>query len=410
VEAAFYLSQKISGVQCQNAHIIGHFRRHIVPPFSSTFGQFPSGVSRHLDLFMDLFRRFKCSQEIDRYMALGAFGLWQQSTNPFVSMARDWCAKDFFTFITYSSIAHNGDLNMMCSAGVRNLHKTAEWPSWVPDYSPEGIANRPLLPYGYHNSGFNASGRWAIPPSVREVTRGPWCVSHLKAKYPLTSDRVIQRAILDMLYSRRDERLVKTGKRISCVQKVHGRYDTRATSHESGVNADRATILHWFSEVKKSQPTSSPCRLRSDFSRMLVADGMMRLWYMERQFTPDVSEKMFSTLVQSWENEKNNINSSQVQKCYSLMKDFLEEINECCRGLCLFILENGSYGLCPPETTDGDIVCLLLGGKAPFVLRPTQYQGGKGYFNLIGDCYVNGIMSGEAANWWEIWTERFYLV
>ena len=40
----------------------------------------------------------------------------------------------------------------------------------------------------------------------------------------------------------------------------------------------------------------------------------------------------------------------------------------------------------------GDLICVLYGGQTPFVLR--REDGGM--FRLIGDCYVHGIMEGEA--------------
>jgi len=36
-------------------------------------------------------------------------------------------------------------------------------------------------------------------------------------------------------------------------------------------------------------------------------------------------------------------------------------------------------------------VCVLFGGKTPFCLRPW----GHGYL-LVGECYVHGLMNGEA--------------
>jgi hypothetical protein len=51
------------------------------------------------------------------------------------------------------------------------------------------------------------------------------------------------------------------------------------------------------------------------------------------------------------------------------------------------ILGTGPEGLCV-----GDIVCVLFGGDVPFILRPSS----QGNYQLIGECYVSGIMRGEA--------------
>jgi hypothetical protein len=53
--------------------------------------------------------------------------------------------------------------------------------------------------------------------------------------------------------------------------------------------------------------------------------------------------------------------------------------------------KKGYYVLGPKVLEAGDIVCVLLGGKMPFCLRPL---GSK--YLLIGECYVHGLMDGEA--------------
>ena len=45
----------------------------------------------------------------------------------------------------------------------------------------------------------------------------------------------------------------------------------------------------------------------------------------------------------------------------------------------------------PVSSLAGDLVCVVMGAAVPFVLRPTH----AGY-QLIGECYVHGLMNGEA--------------
>ncbi|KAL8917298.1 MAG: hypothetical protein Q9208_008019 [Pyrenodesmia sp. 3 TL-2023] len=52
----------------------------------------------------------------------------------------------------------------------------------------------------------------------------------------------------------------------------------------------------------------------------------------------------------------------------------------------------GRYVLGPKVMETGDVVCVLFGGKMPFVLRPWD----DGRFLLVGECYVHGLMQGEA--------------
>lgn len=55
----------------------------------------------------------------------------------------------------------------------------------------------------------------------------------------------------------------------------------------------------------------------------------------------------------------------------------------------------GYVGLFPLAARPGDKVMILEGGHTPFLLRPVEEDG---TFTLVGECYVHGIMKGEA---WE---------
>jgi hypothetical protein len=57
---------------------------------------------------------------------------------------------------------------------------------------------------------------------------------------------------------------------------------------------------------------------------------------------------------------------------------FLQE----CRHRRLFITVQGYMGLAPPTAREGDLVCVLLGGDVPFILRPSNSN-----YLLIGESY-----------------------
>jgi len=71
----------------------------------------------------------------------------------------------------------------------------------------------------------------------------------------------------------------------------------------------------------------------------------------------------------------------------------------------LFVTRKGFLGLGPPQTVGGEKVFVLYGGKAPFLLRDKTDKTDKiinnpgPYYELVGDCYVHGIMDGEVMNW-----------
>ncbi|KAH7175267.1 heterokaryon incompatibility protein-domain-containing protein [Dactylonectria macrodidyma] len=63
----------------------------------------------------------------------------------------------------------------------------------------------------------------------------------------------------------------------------------------------------------------------------------------------------------------------------------------------LFRTERGYLGLGPRSARAGDQIWLIAGARTPFVLRPARDDAqGRLCFQLIGECYVHGMMHGEA--------------
>ncbi|KAL8928745.1 MAG: hypothetical protein Q9208_001523 [Pyrenodesmia sp. 3 TL-2023] len=52
----------------------------------------------------------------------------------------------------------------------------------------------------------------------------------------------------------------------------------------------------------------------------------------------------------------------------------------------------GMIGLAPDTCRENDCIVILLGCESPMVLRPTN----DGYYTVVGECYVHGLMEGEA--------------
>lgn len=65
----------------------------------------------------------------------------------------------------------------------------------------------------------------------------------------------------------------------------------------------------------------------------------------------------------------------------------------CSMNRSVFNTNMGYMGLGPNALLPDDIVCVLLGGIVPFVLRPRE-----GYYQLVGDAYVHGMMDAEAVS------------
>ena len=60
-----------------------------------------------------------------------------------------------------------------------------------------------------------------------------------------------------------------------------------------------------------------------------------------------------------------------------------------------FVSEAGFMGLAPASTQKGDQLWFLSGAEVPFILRPKMVEDGVKCFELVGEAYVHGLMSGE---------------
>jgi hypothetical protein len=79
--------------------------------------------------------------------------------------------------------------------------------------------------------------------------------------------------------------------------------------------------------------------------------------------------------------------------------------HEMTKGRKYFTTSNGYMGLGPNTLQSGDIVCIPYGCKVPHVVRvvpETNLPEEKSY-RLVGECYVHGIMDGEAIEHRDEW-------
>ena len=74
---------------------------------------------------------------------------------------------------------------------------------------------------------------------------------------------------------------------------------------------------------------------------------------------------------------------------------FHEAFVRACNDRRFFVTKKGYMGMAPESTKEGDLVAIIFGGKVPYIIRSTE----NGY-RFIGDCYVPGLMKGEAVDEW----------
>jgi len=67
-----------------------------------------------------------------------------------------------------------------------------------------------------------------------------------------------------------------------------------------------------------------------------------------------------------------------------------------CRGRRFFVTKKSYMGMGPQTLRGGDNVVIMFGGQVPYVLRQVDNNSHR----FVGDCYVPGLMQGEAVDEW----------
>jgi len=73
----------------------------------------------------------------------------------------------------------------------------------------------------------------------------------------------------------------------------------------------------------------------------------------------------------------------------------IKRIQDVCAHRRLFVTRRGYIGLGPWNAQVEDAVCVLKGGKTPFLLRGKEGEKDEGVYELVGEAYVHGLMGGE---------------
>ena len=84
---------------------------------------------------------------------------------------------------------------------------------------------------------------------------------------------------------------------------------------------------------------------------------------------------------------------------------FLDAVATACVGRHLFYTVSAMRGVGPWDTQSGDKVCVIHGTPVPFIIRRCEEKQG---YTLVGECYIDDIMHGEAVDdrrYEETWIE-----
>jgi len=172
--------------------------------------------------------------------------------------------------------------------------------------------------------------------------------------------------------------------------------DSTTYAMDQDVRKEKSTAAHWNkwrSTPDRKQPYGDELAQKNAFTRTAVVGKLLVEVEDEVQsgdWTSFWEVALGWTGYVSSEADK----SGDRERYFDLMARYLNAYDTAPQ---FFTTERGWMGRGPAELRAGDVVCVLFGADVPFILRPAPNER---YF-LIGECYLDGIMYGEALKWLE---------
>jgi hypothetical protein len=301
-------------------------------------------------------------------------------------------------------VASTGDLDILCRhwAPPKHVLRSASskddppLPSWIlPVYSstkflgsryrkrglkiPDSLVGKP------NEKKYNASGQYAASArfeqsTVQKVSRERWQLSSTRNQY-------IKQPVFE------DQR------RFNGFMFVQGfRMDSIAEIGPRG--AEGIIPYEWLDMIDMDREG-----IQEEFWRTLVAN---------RGDDNKAAEAWYG---RSWKycldnSHHGDINMTALRHAgdAKMVKPFLDRVQSVIWNRKFFVSkDSGLLGLAPLYAKAGDLICIFYGCSVPVILR--EHVSAGHYFQFIGECYVHGVMDGEAlrqqAN--RDWHEEFKL-
>lgn len=295
----------------------------------------------------------KCSDMRDRiYGVLG-----QLRETEFLGLIPDYSMSvaEVYTDTTKRYIEHFGKLSILSQCELPTLGPILDLPTWVPDWS--GSLSSSLV--------------HAVLPPLFDL---------------LTGNFTMNSALLQAY-----------GIQCGIVSRVLGVYEV---AQPFGCPAEIARglqkLLH---EAEKHAPVQPVYVNREDvleaYTRTLWVDNFGDRWLPNSSHEPAYQDciSLVRVLVES--------GIDLITQAFPRQTDInrcLNRAHRACTGRALFSTEDGRIGLAPASLAAGDDLCLLFSCCKPLVLRPVSDAENpeKGRHTVVGECYLHGMMYGQA--------------
>ena len=254
-------------------------------------------------------------------------------------------------------------LNLLYSAGLsQQKQPPTDWPSWVPDWTTES-------PPDHHK--FHCS------------------LAAEKSRYNASASLELSSSL-----DRNNGMLVLKGAVVKKVRQVGAIYAESA--HPNVAMAIAHFILEALNFVEEIAEDEAD-------SHEILDDVLWRVVIGDCTKDGDEPPKSYADLfkicvakILGIPTKLSDLGSEAERRVEEKMETYLSRVRHCVVDRVLCVTEDGCLGLVPKQTTAGDLIGILAGGKVPVMLRNiNSLSDERGPFWIVGEAYIHGMMAGE---------------
>jgi hypothetical protein len=332
---------------------------------------------------------YKAIKEVDRVFAL----INLASNAEHVGVQIDYSLENE-PFKVWETLAlHNLTVhrNLLClsNAGTRSSLKNSQ--SWVANYEDFGGACLALHGKEHFRASRDMKGPIVVSDDKRVLTIEGYIVDSIAIVAPEVAQSIpkairLQTGPLVWLTREEDqERAVwMTGSLLNCLEPAKS-----AFKYEEGLTRDRELARTMCCDLLMTGE-----RANIDRAHQVHQWAIKTMQTYVLQPLPEDPEEM-KALRQEMESTK---------PVGVKMEEITNPIASFGSGRSVCATVRGDLGQVPFGTHPGDLVCILKGGIVPFLLR----EDGDCY-QLVGECFINGIMYGEALDRQDLIEQKFHI-
>jgi hypothetical protein len=321
-----------------------------------------------------LTRKYNAADERDKVFALHGVVTNLSSISAAVDYSKSW--EEVCTDVAVHELMQKRTLSILADAGICTYSKNPELPSWVADWSHDNERKTTI------ETGASFSADGGSQPIL----------STSKDKKILTVRGFVFDTVaeLNQVYVTREQidmdprsEAAQRKKRLESKRSIESCVELAKNAHQVPEGQNSEEVL-WRTLCCDLTPNIPPRRAPESY-----AGGYKFLRRLQEVIKEDGSYGFTHQLYKDPEFWQKNLIPGSVF-VNSVLKFTIA------RNMC--VTTRGYLGRVPRGSEIGDKICILFGGSVPFVLRDNH----DGYFKFIGECYVHGIMDGEAVKGQEI--------